>query len=151
MGGYHMEIKLTVFFDDPFWVGVFEKEYDGQYETARVVFGSEPKDYEVYDYLIHRFNGVRFTRPMVSEEKMIRKINPKRMQRKIQQEVGCVGVGTKAQQAMKLEHELLKKERKTLSKEYREELERQRFEKRQQRKKKKKKGRSNHGKAGKHQ
>lgn len=42
-----MNTKLTVFFDDPFWVGVFERHDEGLLETSRVVFGAEPKDYEV--------------------------------------------------------------------------------------------------------
>jgi hypothetical protein len=28
-----MHIKLTVFFEEPFWVGVFERVYDGMLET----------------------------------------------------------------------------------------------------------------------
>ena len=42
--------RLNVLFDDPFWVGIFEREYEGRYEAARVVFGAEPKDYEVYEF-----------------------------------------------------------------------------------------------------
>jgi len=32
-----MNIKLTIFFDDPFWVGVFERIDEGMLETSRVV------------------------------------------------------------------------------------------------------------------
>ena len=39
--------KLTVFFEDPFWVGIFERIEKGKLSVCRVVFGSEPKDYEV--------------------------------------------------------------------------------------------------------
>lgn len=135
-----MGIKLTVFFEEPFWVGVFEKESDGWYETAKVVFGSEPKDYEIYEWIGQRYNELPFTRPIQAQAKPILKINPKRFQRRIRQEVGLIGIGTKAQQAMKLEHEALKQERKVLSKERKEELERIRFAQRQQKKKEKKKG-----------
>jgi hypothetical protein len=135
-----MGIKLTVFFEEPFWVGVFEKEADGRYETAKVVFGSEPKDYEIYEWIRLRYNGLRFTRPIQTEERSIYKVNPKRLQRRIQQEVGRTGIGTKAQQAMKLEHEALKQEHKVLSKEYRDALEQTKFEQRLQKKKEKKKG-----------
>lgn len=34
-------------FEDPFWTGVFERCEDGRLSAARVVFGSEPKDYEI--------------------------------------------------------------------------------------------------------
>ena len=41
------EAKLTVYFDEPFWVGVFE-ELDGKrLSVCRVVFGSEPTDAEI--------------------------------------------------------------------------------------------------------
>ena len=40
-----VSVTLTVLFDEPFWVGLYERETDGRYEVARVVFGAEPKDY----------------------------------------------------------------------------------------------------------
>ena len=43
--------KLTVFFEDPFWVGVFERIEDGRLSVAKVTFGAEPKDYEVQQAL----------------------------------------------------------------------------------------------------
>ena len=39
--------RLTVYFEDPFWVGVFEKIDNGKLSAAKVTFGAEPKDYEV--------------------------------------------------------------------------------------------------------
>ena len=38
-----MEATLTVFFDDPFWVGVFERIEDGKLFVCKVTFGAEPK------------------------------------------------------------------------------------------------------------
>ena len=135
-----MGIKLTVFFDEPFWVGVFEKETDGWYETAKVVFGAELKDYEIYEWIRLRYLRLRFSRPLPDAAKPEIRINPKRLQRIVQREVSRTGVGTKAQQALKREHETLQQERKTLTREHKEELERIRFEQRQQKKKEKKKG-----------
>ena len=43
--------KLTVFFEDPFWVGVFERIENGRLSVAKVTFGAEPKDYEVQQAL----------------------------------------------------------------------------------------------------
>lgn len=48
-----MHAKLTVFFEDPFRVGVFEKLDGGLLETSRVVFGAEPKDMELFDFVLH--------------------------------------------------------------------------------------------------
>ena len=39
--------KLTVFFEEPFWVGIFERIEDGKLSVAKVTFGAEPKDCEV--------------------------------------------------------------------------------------------------------
>ena len=36
--------KLTVYFDEPFWVGVFERIEDGNLSVAKVTFGAEPKE-----------------------------------------------------------------------------------------------------------
>lgn len=133
-------IKLTIFFEDPYWVGIFERTYECLLETSKVVFGAEPKDYEVYAYVLDNFYKLDFSRPISIEAKHEKKTNPKRLQRIVRKEVMDKGIGTKAQQAMKLEHEARKVERKKISKEYREELERIKFEKRQQKKKEKKKG-----------
>lgn len=44
--------RLTVFFDDPFWVGLFELKFpDGKCLAARHVFGAEPADAGVYLFL----------------------------------------------------------------------------------------------------
>ena len=42
--------KLTVYFEEPFWVGIFERIEDGKLSVAKVTFGAEPKDYEVQEY-----------------------------------------------------------------------------------------------------
>ena len=39
--------KLTVYFEDPFWIGVFERISDGKLTACKVTFGAEPKDSEV--------------------------------------------------------------------------------------------------------
>ena len=42
--------KLTVFFEAPFWIGVFERIERRKLSVCKVVFGAEPKDYEVWEY-----------------------------------------------------------------------------------------------------
>ena len=42
-----MKINLTVFFEDPFWVGVFERFEDETLSVCKVTFGAEPKDCEI--------------------------------------------------------------------------------------------------------
>ncbi len=38
--------KLTVFFEELFWEGVFERVSDGKLFVCKVTFGAEPEDYE---------------------------------------------------------------------------------------------------------
>ena len=41
--------SLTVYYEGPFWVGVFKRTEDGKLYIAKVVFGSEPSDKEILD------------------------------------------------------------------------------------------------------
>jgi hypothetical protein len=136
-----MNIKLTVYFDAPFWVGVFERTDEGALQTSRVVFGSEPKDYEVYSYVLENYFKLRFSPPLKVEVNKEKNINPKRLKRMIRREVARSEIGTKAQQAIKLEYEARKQENKKLSREKQEEQEEQKFKMRQEKKKEKRKGR----------
>lgn len=132
--------QLTVFFENPFWVGVFECREQGMLQTCRVVFGAEPKDYEVYDYVLREYASLKWSRPIPVEEKEMRKRNPKRVQRDVQKAMKRKGTSTKAQESMRLERNANKLERKSVSKAERERKKRIRFEKRQEKKKDKRKG-----------
>lgn len=136
-------IKLTVFFEGMFWVGVFERIQEEKYEVSRVVFGSEPKDYEVYEFMLKNFYNLKFTNAISLDnidEVKEKKINPKRLQREIKKETENKGIGTKAQLAMKLQYETIKVEKKIFSKEQKEEEKKRQFEIRQQKKLEKHKG-----------
>ena len=39
--------QLTVYFEDPFWVGVLERIEDGALSVCKVTFGAEPKDLSI--------------------------------------------------------------------------------------------------------
>ena len=56
--------KLTVFFDDPFWIGVFERIDNGKIEICRVVFRQEPKDYEIFEFLLDNYYNLKFSKPL---------------------------------------------------------------------------------------
>ena len=72
--------KLTVFFEEPFWVGIFERIEDGKLSVAKVTFGAEPKDYEVQEYIQKCYFSLKFS-PVVETVVKDIKRNPKRMQR----------------------------------------------------------------------
>ncbi len=133
--------RFTVFFDDPFWVGIYERVEDGGVEASRVVFGPEPKDYEVFEYLLKNWNRLRFGPQVQAVAPTDRRINPKRMQRKIKGELSSRGTGTKAQEAIKQLYQEVKQENRMASKQKKiYELSRK-FEIRQIKKKEKHKGR----------
>lgn len=67
--------------------------------------------------------------------------NPKRIQREVRKQVQNSGIGTKSQQALKLQQEQLKAEHKTVSREQREAEKQRQFELKQQKKQEKHKGR----------
>lgn len=41
--------KLTVYFEKPVWVGVFERVDNNKLSVCKVTFGAEPKDYEIWE------------------------------------------------------------------------------------------------------
>ena len=116
--------KLTVYFEESFWIGVFERIEDGKLSVAKVVFGAEPKDYEVQEYTV------------VKDMKR----NPKRMQREAKKQMQETVVGTKSQQALKLQQEQNKQERKKRSHQRKEAERKRMFELKQQKKREKHKG-----------
>ena len=131
--------KLTVYFEDPFWVGVFEKEFDGKLSVSKITFGSEPKDHEVLNFILYHYHELRFSSG-VELKKKISADNPKRRQRNARKQISAVGIGTKSQQALKLQYDEMKNLKKQIRKE-RAAAEKQRmFELKQQKKKEKRKG-----------
>ena len=133
--------RFTVFFEDPFWVGVFERVDDDKLEVSKIVFGAEPKDYEVYEYLLKHYTSLKFSPPVDIAQKSKKKINPKRMQRQILRELSKEGIGTRSQQALKLQQQEGKEKRTKFRKEKREAEEKKKFELKREKKKEKKKGR----------
>lgn len=133
--------KLTVFFDAPFWVGVYERFTDGTLEVCKITFGAEPKDYEVYQFLLENWNNLRFSPSVETEMKKTENINPKRMQRAIKKQVMPSGIGTKSQQALKLQHEQNKQLRKAANRKQKEDEKRRQFELYQQKRKERHRGR----------
>ena len=134
-----METKLTVFFDDPFWVGVFERTDGDKLSVCKVTFGAEPKDYEVWEYVLRHYYELKLS-PAVEAETRQRADNPKRRQREAGKQMERSGVGTKSQQALQMQLEQNKQERKVKSREQKlAEAERQ-FALKQQKKREKHKG-----------
>ena len=131
--------KLTVFFEDPFWVGVFERICDGKLSVCKVTFGAEPKDYDILDFINRHYYGLKFS-PTVEVELKQTADNPKRRQRNAAKQMQNTGIGTKSQQALQMQREEMKTERRQISKEMREAEKQKQFDLKQQKKREKHRG-----------
>ena len=101
---------------------------------------AEPKDYEVYEFILKNYYQLRFSPALATDVKEAGR-NPKRVQREVRRQVQNTGIGTKSQQALNLQQEQLKTERKTVSREQREAEKQRQFELKQQKRKEKHRGR----------
>lgn len=97
--------RLTILFDDPFWIGLYEREDGTEYSVCRIVFGAEPRDQAVYAYLLEHWRTLRFSPPRPGTEHLPPPKSPKRRQREARRMTQAAGIGTKAQQALKLQQE----------------------------------------------
>ena len=111
-----MGLTLTVYFDAPFWVGVFERMEDGRLSVCKVTFGAEPKDYEVWAFVLEHYHQLTFS-PAVEADTRQAADNPKRRQRNAGKQMARTGVGTKSQQALQMQLEQNKQERRAKSRE----------------------------------
>ncbi|NLH02255.1 MAG: YjdF family protein [Clostridiales bacterium] len=132
--------KLTVYFDEPFWVGIFERFEDGKLSAAKVTFGAEPKDYEVYEFILKHYCALQFSPAVAVAAVKETKRNPKRVRRDVKKQLQDNGIGTKSQQALKLQQEQNKHRRKVKSREQKLAEAEHMFELKQQKKKDKHKG-----------
>ena len=133
--------RLTVYFNGTLWIGVYERISDGRLEACKILFGAEPKDYEVCQFLLQNWNKLRFSPPVDIEKKTESKINPKRMQREVRKQMHNIGLKTKSRQALKLQQEQLKIERKIKNHKQQEIDKKRKFELKQRKRKEKHRGR----------
>ena len=132
--------RLTILFDDPFWIGLYEREDDTEYSVCRIVFGAEPRDQEVYAYLLEHWRTLRFSPPRPGTEHLPPPKSPKRRQREARRMTQAAGIGTKAQQALALQREEGKLARREKSRAEREAEEAERFRQRQKKRREKHRG-----------
>lgn len=104
-----ISIQLTVLFEEPFWVGIFERRRGTRYDVCRIVFGAEPKDYDIYALILRDWRSLRFSPGLDAEAAKARRLSPKRMQREARRAL-TRGPSTKAQQALSAAREAGKAE-----------------------------------------
>jgi hypothetical protein len=139
-----LTIRATIFLDSRFWVGTFERTDKKGYAAAKHIFGSEPSDPEVYDFILHHFSELNFGEPKPFELE-IKRMNPKRAQREVKREMTrakeTMRPSTLAQDYMREEIEKKKKEKAKTTAAEKEARKDQQFAMRQQKKKAKHRGR----------
>ena len=134
-----MKTSLTVFFEEPFWIGVFERIDDGKLSVCKVTFGAEPKDYDVWEFVLRHYDELVFS-PAMDMETRKTADNPKRRLRNVRKQTERRGIGTKSQQALQLQREELKTEHRQISREQRNAEAQRHFEMKQMKKKEKRRG-----------
>lgn len=67
--------KLTICFEDPFWVELVEVEEGDVYRVARHVFGPEPTLPDIEAFIRAHWRELRFTADLQVEKKGGKKIN----------------------------------------------------------------------------
>lgn len=132
---------LTVYFEDPFWVGVVERVSDGRLTACKITFGAEPKDTDVYRFLLDRWNTLVFSPPVPCADRPAVIVNPKRRQRAVGKQLQTQGVSTKSRQALKLQHEEGKAARRVKTREQKEAEQERHYALKQQKRKEKHRGR----------
>ncbi len=136
-------IKATIFFDKRFWVGTFERTDKEGYAVARHIFGAEPADSEIQEFVLHHWQELKF-----GEAKeitiQIRRMNPKRVQREVRKEMEKIKEteqpSTLAQDYIREEIEKKKKERKSVSSAEKQARKDEQFSLKQEKKKEKHRG-----------
>ena len=92
-----VSIACTVFFEDPFWVGVWERTDGRMFCAAKATFGAQPSEKEVWVFVLERYGELAFSKPESGYAARKAACNPKRTQREASCAVSATGAGTKAQ------------------------------------------------------
>lgn len=111
-------VIATIFFEKKFWVGTFERTDKEGYAVARHIFGAEPTDTEIHEFVLNHYVAQKFGKPM-EVHVQIQRMNPKRVQREVRKEMAKMKETSKpstlAQDYMREELEKKKKEKKSIS------------------------------------
>ena len=100
---------LTVYHDGQFRVGLAEHDEDARYGVARIVFGAEPSDEEILQFVVGRWEKLSFFGGKPTEASKPAR-NPKRRAREAAKALKQPTMSTKAQQALANQRETMKRE-----------------------------------------
>ena len=131
---------LTVLFEDPFWIGLFEVTDEEGLHVCKVTFGAEPTGQEIIEFVEKNWHKLKYSEGIETRSTLEIKKSPKRQLREARKQMVSQGIGTKSQQALKMQQERNKVERKQLSKAEREAERQRKFDLRQAKMKEKHRG-----------
>jgi len=107
--------------------------------VCKVTFGAEPKDYEVWDFILKHYYELKFG-PAIETEVKQTADNPKRRQRNAKKQLQVSGIGTKSQQALQMQREEMKIQKKQIGKERKDAEKQRQFDLKQQKRRAKRRG-----------
>ena len=103
-------MKLTIFHDGQFFVGLIEYRLQQKSIFAKYTFGSEPDSETIFKFINqHLLKLISTSKVSTKTKKAKNKINPKKLQRKVAKEQQKYPITTQSQRALKKEQELKKK------------------------------------------
>ena len=130
---------LTVYHDGQFWVGLAEHVEGGRYGVARIVFGAEPSNEEILQFVAGRWEKLSFFGGEPTEASKPAR-NPKRRAREAAKALKQPAMSTKAQQALAHQREAMKRDSAHVRSQRRAEEADARFEQRKLKRKQKHRG-----------
>lgn len=137
------ESLFTVYFDDPYWVGIIELTVDDTYSVARIVFGSEPTDAQILEYLAKNYpKNVHFSKGLeIHNQKHKDHIKPKCRQREAANLLARKGSSTKSQETIQRSYEDYKQAKQQEKRQLKDESAALKYLQKTEKKKQKKRGR----------
>ena len=132
-------MKLTIFHDGQFFIGLVEYTENQKSVFAKYTFGTEPDRETILKFIDKELlNLINKSKAITKNKSYRKKINPKRLQRQVAKEQKKKVITTQSQKALKKEQELKKKNSKKRNKQQKEK------EKARKRKIKKQKAKEKH-------
>ena len=133
--------SFTVLFQPPFWVGILERWDEEGYSAAKVTFGAQPTDAQIYEWIGREWHRLRPSPAAEGDRPAAERKNPKRAQREARAATQARGIGTRAQEALSRQREQEGLARQAVRRQTRREEAERKFLLRQQKKREKKRDR----------
>ena len=135
-------MKLTIFFDGQFWVGLIERQSESKHYSSLFTFGEDPGDSQIFEFVNDDLLNIinKQSEFVETNDLRIKEINPKSQKRIASKEMAANPLSTKSQEAIQKQLEKDKKERKLISRDQKEEKLQYKREKSIEKKKQKHRG-----------